>query len=225
MLSTILLFASGEGYREGYLAGFSVDISQVPISFQETLYWGYLANAAYGLLFLLTLAFAVITLGGFMMSSGWLLSTLQQRYPRLRPKLLAEKPPAKRRSPGLIMTISGLGIMLGIYVLAFGYLVPKKSTDHGRAQAESTMNAFLKDELKAAETYKLRCVHMKWGNDDNGASRDIYAYQLFCHDKLCKVYEPSTRTFPTVFLEGIRTIVPRSVTASSLASCVASPTQ
>ncbi|MEQ6341569.1 MAG: hypothetical protein M3A44_07910 [Gammaproteobacteria bacterium] len=220
-LSTIILFASGEGYREGYLSGFSVDISQVPISFQETLYWGYLANASYGVIFLWILAISVIVLGGFMMFVG----ELQQRFPKLRQKKSAEKPTAKKHSPGLIVTFAGLGIMLIVYVLAIGYWIPKSATDHGRAQAEATMEAFITDETKAAEIYKLHCLQMSWEKEDGGKLREMYVYQFFCNDKLCKVFEPATKTFPTVFLDGIRSIVPRGVPADGRKSCVGNETK
>lgn len=218
---TIILFASGQGYREGYFSGFSVDISQVSISFHETLYWGYLANVPYGALFLLTLAYFVISLGGFTITVGWLFSKFQQRWPALRPSQSTKKPSTKLSSPGLIMALTGLGIVLIIYVLGFGYLIPKTATDHGRAQAGLTMKAFLADEMKAAETYKLRCVHMKWAKDESGESREMFAYQLFCHDKLCKVFEPVTKTFPTVFLDGIRSITPYPSPVGQRESCIA----
>ena len=100
-------------------------------------------------------------------------------------------------------------------------MIAKNATDHGRAKAETTITAFLANEMTAAETFKLRCVHMQWGKDSTGTSREMYVYQIFCNDKLCKVFEPTTKTFPTVFLDGIQSIVPRIKPADRQTPCIA----
>lgn len=216
-LATIILFVSGQGYREGYLSGFSVDILQVPISFQETLYWGYLANASYGAIFFVILAIAVIVLSGSIV----FVDKLQQRFQKPRQKKLAEKPTTKKHSPEIFF---GISVILSVfaYVLSISYLIPKNAADYGRTQAEAMMEEFITDETKAAETYKLHCLRMIWEKEGDRELREMYAYQFFCNDKLCKVFEPATKTFPTVFLDGIRSIVPRGVPADGQKSCVES---
>ena len=199
LISTIILFELGQGFREGYFSGFSVDISQVPVSFHETLYWGYLANFIQEvfILFLILVSFIVAR------------------------RQFIKKRPTKPFSRRLTLSLPELGLMLIIGVLVFGYLLAGIATNSGRELSGVMMKAFLTNEMKAAETYKLRCVHMKWAKDESGESRAMYAYQLFCNDKLCKVFEPVTKTFPTVFLDGIRSITPYPSPVGKRESCIA----
>lgn len=221
-LATIILFASGQGYREGYLAGFSVDIAQVPVGFHETLYWGYLVNAKDFILFFLALAFVVLSSGALMVLMAWALNFCRQHFPGWRSKIREKSVQATQPySPGMLVIFASFSIFLLVYVFSFGYLIPKWATDKGRARAEWIISNFISKERNTAELLKVKCVHMTWGKQGEETAREIYAYQIFCNDKLCKLFVPATKTFPTIYLDGIRSIVPRAEVPGVFKTCAA----
>lgn len=223
-LAGTILFITGQGFREGYLAGFSVDISQASVGFHETLYWGYLANLGRQILFLLAISITLMLFGTLVLVIEWATQKLRQHFFHTRQGRRRKKVAltTKQRSTGSYFIVAGFSILLSIYVLFFAFGVAKDATDYGRARAEATMTDFLQNEITAAKRYKLRCVHMIWGKDAAGESREMFAYQIFCNDKLCKVFEPVSKTFPTVFLDGIRSIVPRTLPADKAMACIKS---
>lgn len=223
-LAAIILFISGQGFREGYLSGFGVDISQASVGFHETLYWGYLANLSRELLFLLAISISFMLFGMLGVGIEWSIKKLRQRFYRTRQMKRRNEIArlTKQRSIGNSFILAGFKILLSIYVLVFAYWIAKDATDFGRARAEAIMTYFLQNEIAAAARYKLRCMHMTWEKGATGESREMFAYQIFCNDKLCKVFEPVSKTFPTVFLDGIRSIVPRTLPADKAMACIKS---
>lgn len=229
--AAILFFITGQSFREGYFNAFSVDVWQIPIEIHETIFWGYSTNLDRTLMFLLAIAGYLVLFAAVILILEWAMPKIvrigrgrstklgqSNREGSLKPH--TAKPIPKKPSFETKLIAASIGIILCVFVLAIVFFVAYDARKNGQARAELTMREFLENEIKAAEAHEVSCVHMLWKEDSLGPSREMYAYQIFCGEKLCKVFDPASKTFPTVYLDGIRYILPIALPQKNKLSCV-----